>query len=51
MKNFILADTSELFRMYALFMKIFHLACWDKLIAVVRLISAFWAQKHLIPTF
>ena len=50
MKNFLLADSSELFMMYALFMKIFHLACWNKLMAV-RLISAFWAQKHLIPTF
>ena len=50
MKNFLLADSSELFMMYALFMKIFHLACWDKLMTV-RLISAFWAQKHLIPTF
>ena len=34
MKNFLLADSSELF------MKNFHLACWNKLIAV-RLISAF----------
>ena len=50
MKNFLLADSSELFMMCALFMKIFHLACWDKLMAV-RLISVFWAQKHLIPTF
>ena len=40
MKNFLLADSSELFMMYALFMQNFHLACWNKLIAV-RLISAF----------
>ena len=38
MKNFLLADSSELFMMYALFMKIFHLACWDKPMAV-KLIS------------
>ena len=50
MKNFLLADSSELFMIYALFMQNFHLACWNKLMAV-RLISAFWAQKHLIPTF
>ena len=50
MKNFLLADSSELFMMYALFMQNFHLACWNKLMPV-RLISAFWAQKHLIPTF
>ena len=50
MKNFLLADSSELFIMYALFMQNVHLACWNKLMAV-RLISAFWAQKHLIPTF
>ena len=50
MKNFLLADSSELLMMYALFMQNFHLACWNKLMAV-RLISAFWAQKHLIPTF
>ena len=36
--------------MYVEFMQNFHLACWNKLMAV-RLISAFWAQKHLIPTF
>ena len=36
--------------MYVEFMKNFHLACWKKLIAV-RLISAFWAQKRLIPSF
>ena len=47
MKNFLLADSSELFMMYALFMQNFHLACWNKLMAV-RLISAFWPQKHLI---
>ena len=40
MKNFLLADSSELFMIYALFMENFHLACWNKLIAV-RLISAF----------
>ena len=40
MKNFLLADSSELFMMYALFMQNFHLACWNKLIAV-RLITAF----------
>ena len=40
MKNFLLADSSELFMMCALFMKIFHLACWDKLMAV-RHISVF----------
>ena len=40
MKNFLLADSSELFMMYARFMEIFHLACWDKLMAV-RLISVF----------
>ena len=50
MKIFLLADSSELFIMYALFMQNVHLACWNKLMAV-RLISAFWAQKHLIPTF
>ena len=50
MKNFLIADSSELFMMYALFMQNFHLACCNKLMAV-RLISAFWAQKHLIPTF
>ena len=50
MKNFLLADSCELFMMYALFMKNFHLACWNKVMAV-RLISAFWAQKRLIPTF
>ena len=44
MKNFLLADSSELLMMYALFMQNFHLVA-------VRLISAFWAQKHLIPTF
>ena len=31
-------------------MKNFHLACSKKLLAV-RLISASWAQKRLIPTF
>ena len=50
MKNFLRADSSELFMMYALLMQNFHLACWNKLMAV-RLISAFWRQKHLIPTF
>ena len=40
MKNFLLADSSELFMMYALFMQNFHLACWNKLMAV-RLILAF----------
>ena len=30
--------------MFALFMENFHLACWNKLMAV-RLISVFWAQK------
>ena len=50
MKNFLLADWRELFMMYALFMQNFHLACSNKLMAV-RLISAFWAQKRLIPTF
>ena len=40
MKKFLLADSSELFMMYTLFMKILHLACWDKLMAV-RLISVF----------
>ena len=40
MKNFLLADSSELFIIYALFMENFHLASWNKLIAV-RLISAF----------
>ena len=40
MKNFLLADSSELFMMYALLMQNFHLACWNKLMAV-RLISAF----------
>ena len=40
MKNFLLADSSELFMMYALFMQNFHLACWNKLIAV-KLITAF----------
>ena len=40
MKNFLLADSSELFMMYALFVQNFHLACWNKLMAV-RLISAF----------
>ena len=50
MKKFLLADSSELFIMYALFMKIFNLACWDKSMAV-WLISVFWAQKRLIPTF
>ena len=50
MKNFLLADWSELFMMYALFMQNFHLACSNKLMAV-GLISAFWAQKRLIPTF
>ena len=40
MKNFLLADSSELFMIYDLFMENFHLACWNKLIAV-RLISAF----------
>ena len=50
MKNVLLADSSELFIMYALFMQNFHLACWNKLMAV-RLISAFWAQKRLIPIF
>ena len=49
LKNF-LADSSELFMMYALFMQNFHLACCNKLMAVT-LISAFWAQKHLTPTF
>ena len=36
--------------MYVVFMKNFHLACSNKLMAV-GLISAFWAQKRLIPTF
>ena len=36
--------------MYVVFMKNFHLAWWNKLMAV-RLISVFWAQKRLIPTF
>ena len=36
--------------MYVEFMKNFHVACWKKLMAV-RLISAFWAQKHLSPNF
>ena len=43
-------DSYFLDMMYVKFMKNFHLACWNKLMAV-RLISAFWAQKHLIPTF
>ena len=43
-------DSFFLDMMYVKFMKNFHLACWNKLMAV-RLISAFWAQKHLIPTF
>ena len=33
--------------MYVEFMRNFHLACWNKLMAV-GLISAFWAQKRLI---
>ena len=36
--------------MYVEFMKNFHLACWNKLMAV-RLISASWAQKRLIASF
>ena len=36
--------------MYVEFMKNFHLACWNKVMAV-RLISASWAQKRLIPAF
>ena len=36
--------------MYVVFMKNFHLACSNKLMAV-GLISAIWAQKRLIPTF
>ena len=43
-------DSYFLDMMYVEFMKNFHLACWNKLIAV-RLISAFWAQKRLIPIF
>ena len=35
---------------YVEFMKNFNLACWNKLMAV-GLISAFSAQKRLIPTF
>ena len=50
MKNFLLADSSELLILYALFMQNFHVACWNKLMAV-RLISVFWAQKRFIPTF
>ena len=36
--------------MYLGFMKNFHLADSSELLAV-RLISATWAQKRLIPTF
>ena len=36
--------------MYVEFMKNFHLACWNMLMAV-RLISASWAQKRLIASF
>ena len=43
-------DSYFLDMMYVEFMKNFHLASWNKLIAV-RLISAFWAQKRLIPIF
>ena len=32
--------------MYVEFMKIFHLACWNRLVAV-RLISAFWVKNVL----
>ena len=46
MKNFLLADSSELFMMYALFMQNFHLACWNKLIAV-RLITALLSPKNV----
>ena len=35
--------------MYIEFMKSFHLACWNKQVAV-RLISVLWAQKRVIPT-
>ena len=67
MKNFLLADSSELmvvssFRppdpknsyfldmMYVQLMKNFRLPDSSELLAV-RLISASWAQKRLIPTF
>ena len=36
--------------MYIQFMDSFHLACWNTLVAVT-LISAYWVQKRLIPTF
>ena len=49
-KSFFSPIRASYFIMYALFMKIFNLACWDKSMAV-RLISVFWAQKRLIPTF
>ena len=43
-------DSYFLDLMFVEFMKIFHLASWNTLEAV-RLISASWAQKRLIPTF
>ena len=43
-------DSYILDMIYAEFMKNFHLVCWNKLISV-WLISAFSAQKRLIPTF
>ena len=36
--------------MYVEFMKNFPLADWSELMAA-RFISAYWAQKRLIPTF
>ena len=43
-------DSHILDMMYVEFMKHFHLACWNKLMAI-RHISPSWAQKRLIPSF
>ena len=43
-------DSFFLDMMYVEFMKNFHLACWNKVMAV-RLISASWAEKRLIASF